>query len=226
MKKIGKKVIIQAPYIDQSVRYPTGCESVSAVMLLQYLGIDITVDGFIETYLEKRDFEERDGVLFGPDPRKYFCGSPYDEDAFGCYAPVIVNALEKVFLDVESGKCSTKHETAAYRVVDETGTPLEELVIKYIDHGMPVICWACIDMREPVTGPQWHFFETAAGRTPDGIFTWISNEHCMLLVGYDEENYYFNDPHNGNGLTGYPREITEKRHRAQYMQAVGVIKAI
>ena len=89
MKKIGKKVIIQAPYIDQSVRYPTGCESVSAVMLLQYLGIDITVDGFIETYLEKRDFEERDGVLFGPDPRKYFCGSPYDEDAFGCYAPGI-----------------------------------------------------------------------------------------------------------------------------------------
>ena len=101
MKKIGKKVIIQAPYIDQSVRYPTGCESVSAVMLLQYLGIDITVDRFIETYLEKRDFEERDGALFGPDPRKYFCGSPYDEDAFGCYAPVIVNALEKVFLDVE-----------------------------------------------------------------------------------------------------------------------------
>ena len=226
MKKIGKKVIIQAPYIDQSVRYPTGCESVSAVMLLQYLGIDITVDRFIETYLEKRDFEERDGVLFGPDPRKYFCGSPYDEDAFGCYAPVIVNALEKVFLDVESGKCSTKHETAAYRAVDETGTPLEELLIKYIDHGMPVICWACIDMREPVTGPQWQLSETAAGRTPDRIFTWISNEHCMLLVGYDEENYYFNDPHNGNGLIGYAREITEKRHRAQYMQAVGVIRTI
>ena len=135
---------------------------------------------------------------------------------------MIVNALEKVFLDVESGKCSTKHETAAYRAVDETGTPLEELLIKYIDHGMPVICWACIDMREPVVGPQWHLFEAAAGQTQDGIFTWISNEHCMLLVGYDEDNYYFNDPHNGNGLTGYPREITEKRHRAQYMQAVGV----
>ena len=91
---------------------------------------------------------------------------------------------------------------------------------------MPVICVACIDMREPVTGPQWQLSETAAGRTPDRIFTWISNEHCMLLVGYDEENYYFNDPHNGNGLIGYAREITEKRHRAQYMQAVGVIRTI
>ena len=51
------KKIISAPYIDQSVKYPTGCESVSAVMLLQYLGYEITVDEFIENYLEKRDFE-------------------------------------------------------------------------------------------------------------------------------------------------------------------------
>ena len=227
MNKLGKKVIIHAPYIDQSVRYPTGCESVSAVMLLQYLGIDITVDEFIETYLEKQDFQKKDGVLFGPDPRKYFCGSPYDEDSFGCYAPVIVKAIEKVFSDVKTGKCGEKYaDGGQYRALDETGTSLEKLLTKYIDDGMPVICWACIDMREPVIGPQWHLLETAAGQSTGEIFTWISNEHCMLLVGYDEENYYFNDPHNGNGLTGYPREITEKRHRAQYMQAVGVRKTI
>ena len=43
---------IQVPYIDQSVKYPTGCESVSAVMLLQYLGYEISVDEFISKYLE------------------------------------------------------------------------------------------------------------------------------------------------------------------------------
>ena len=32
----GEKVCIKAPYIDQSGAYPTGCESVSAVMLLQF----------------------------------------------------------------------------------------------------------------------------------------------------------------------------------------------
>ena len=36
---------IEVPYIDQSVKYPTGCESVSAVMLLKYLGYEMTVDG-------------------------------------------------------------------------------------------------------------------------------------------------------------------------------------
>ena len=209
-----KRVIIEAPYIDQSPRWPTGCESVSAVMLLRYLGYDITVDEFINNDLEMQDFREENGDVFGPDPRKYFCGSPYDPDAFGCYAPVIINAMEKVFTQ----KRSSKSGQPVYKTVNECGTSLEELSEKYIDRKMPVVCWACIDMREPVIGPQWRLFDTGE------IFTWVSNEHCMLLVGYDQENYYFNDPHNGNGLIGYPREITEKRHRAQYMQAVGVVE--
>ena len=34
-------------------------------MLLRFLGIDITVDEFIEKYLEKKSFEERDGQVYG-----------------------------------------------------------------------------------------------------------------------------------------------------------------
>ncbi len=87
--------IIEVPYIDQSVSYPTGCESVSATMLLQYLGYEITVDEFIRNYVPCVPMQERDGQLYGPDPRKAFCGSPYDKDSFGCYAPVICEALQK-----------------------------------------------------------------------------------------------------------------------------------
>ena len=199
-----EKVCIQAPYIDQSGAYPTGCESVSAVMLLQFLGVDITVDEFIEKYLEKQEFEERDGELFGPDPREYFCGSPYDEDSLGCYAPVIAGAMKRVL-------------GGTYTVKDESGTDTAELIRRYIDKGMPVVYWACINMREPVIGPQWKLLDTGQ------IFTWVSNEHCMLLVGYDGEGYYFNDPYNNNGLIHYPKEVVEERHRAQHMQAVGVL---
>ena len=201
----GEKVCIKAPYIDQSGTYPTGCESVSAVMLLQFLGVGISVDEFIEKYLDKQGFEERDGVLYGPDPRKYFCGSPYDADSFGCYAPVVAKALRRAL-------------GSGYTVTDETGARLEELARRYLDRGMPVVCWACINMREPIIGPQWKLLDT--GET----FTWISNEHCMLLVGYDEEGYYFNDPYDNNGLIRYPKETVEERHRAQHMQAVGVWK--
>ena len=55
-------------------------------------------------------------------------------------------------------------------------------------------------------------------------FTWISNEHCMLLVGYDEDSYYFNDPYENNGCIRYPKTVVEDRHKAQHMQAVGVVR--
>ena len=200
-----QKKIIQVPYIDQSVKYPTGCESVSTVMLMQYLGYEITVDEFIENYLEKKDFETKEGQLFGADPNLSFCGSPYDEDSFGCYAPVICKALEKAI-------------GTEYEVINETDTSMEELMKTYIDADMPVIFWACINMREPIVGPSWKLLDSGEE------FTWISNEHCMLLVGYDEEGYYFNDPYENRGLIHYEKKLVFHRHAAQYNMAVGVKK--
>lgn len=198
------KYLINVPYIDQSGRFPTGCESVSAVMLLKFFGIEISVEEFIDKYLDKRGFEVRDGELYGPDPREYFCGSPYDEESMGCYAPVIARALRKILGD-------------KYRVIDETGTSLECLAERYIKTGIPVLLWSCINMREPIIGPQWKIIESKE------TFTWVSNEHCMVLVGCDEEGYYFNDPYENNGVVRYPKKTAEARHRAQHMQSLAVL---
>lgn len=195
---------IEVPYIDQSMKYPTGCESVSAVMLLKYLGYEITVDEFIKNCLECRDMEMRDGKLYGPDPNEYFCGSPYDEDSFGIYAKGLLKALEKA-----AGK--------DFQFTDESGTPIQELLEKYIDQGMPVVFWSCINMRKEITGPEWKLLDSGES------FCWISNEHCMLLVGYDEKKYYFNDPYDNNGVIGYERELVEKRHAAQHSMAIGTV---
>lgn len=201
------KRILKVPYLDQSVRYPTGCESVSSVMLLQYLGYPVTVDSFIENYLDKKDFEQRPDGLYGADPNQYFCGSPYDPDSFGCYAPVICRALEKAAGD-------------RYTVKNETGTPIAVLLEKYINQDMPVVFWASINMLPPITGPCWKLFDSGK------IFTWISNEHCMLLVGYDDTGYYFNDPYENHGLIHYPKALTEERHAAQHQMAVGLCSRI
>ena len=45
----------------------------------------------------------------------------------------------------------------------------------------------------------------------------------MLLVGYDEKKYYFNDPYDNNGVIGYERELVEKRHVAQRSMAIGTV---
>lgn len=197
------KKVIATPYIDQTRRYPTGCESVSAVMLLQYLGIPLGVDDFIERYLKKEPMIIREGRLYGPDPFRCFAGSPYDSDSFGCYPPVIVDAMNRVFADVQPER----------RAVDVTGMPMGELLERFIDRDLPVVFWASLDLKETVPGPEWYL--------RDGTkFSWISNEHCMLLVGYDEEAYYFQDPWMNHGCVGYPKGIVEKRHGEQREMAV------
>ncbi|SHJ81057.1 C39 family peptidase [Hespellia stercorisuis] len=230
------KHLIDVPYINQSEKWPTGCESVTAVMLLHFLQFDIDVDTFIEQCLEKRAFEERAGELYGPDPAMYFAGSPYEEDSMGCYAPVIVRALEKAMQRCGQedkkkdkntgnriphrphgdGQEEPGEESSRYEIIDETGKDISDLIDTYIDHGMPVPLWAAINMRDPIVGPKWRLFDSGEE------FTWISNEHCMLLVGYDAEKYYFNDPYENNGVIGYEKKVVEDRYRWQHMQAVGV----
>ncbi len=220
---------IDVPYISQKGLYPTGCESVSAVMLLRFLGYDISVDEFIKDYLDCQNFVMQNGQLYGPDPRKHFCGSPYCEDDFGCYPPVICKALTKVFHQKEPvygtnrkdasilpNNTSQQIDHICYEAIDESHTPIETLVARYLDKGMPVIFWACIDMKKPIIGPSWKLLDS--GET----FTWISNEHCMLMVGYDDAYYYFNDPYEGHGVIGYPKALVLDRHKAQYEMAVGV----
>lgn len=207
--EMTKKTIIQAPCIDQTADWPTGCESVSTVMLLQYLGIHISVDDFIKKYLPCRPFEQREGKVIGADPRQEFAGSPYDPESMGCYAPVIRRALQSVLTD-----WTERAGESAWHIEDLTGVPMDRICTEYLDRGRPVIFWACIDMKEPIAGPDWYLED---GGT---VFSWVSNEHCMLLVGYDEDMYYFNDPWEHHGTIGYPREVVEARHQAQYEMAV------
>lgn len=197
--------LIKVPYIDQTKEWPTGCEGVSTVMLLQYLGVDISVGQFVDRYLEKEPLFEKNGRLYGADPRRVFVGDPADDQSMGCYAPVIKKALGRVL-----------REKRDWEAVDLSGAATEELLREYIDCDIPVIYWASIDLKEAYAGPEWIVADTGE------IFEWRSNEHCMLLVGYDEGNYYFNDPWHNHGTIGYEKELVEKRHKEQYGMAVSV----
>mgnify|MGYP000799026796 CR=1 FL=1 len=99
----------------------------------------------------------------------------YKRQGYGCYAPCIVKALQSA-LD---------HEGAAdaFEVVDETGKTAAQLC-EYIDAGMPVVFWATLDFT-PVPEERDHWL------LADGTdFAWKCHEHCLLLVGYDDERYF------------------------------------
>ena len=91
--------LINVEYIDQSVKYPTGCETISTIMCLHYHKINITPDEFIDKYLDKGDVIKKDDQIFAPNPFDKFVGSPYDQNSFGCYEPVIEKALNKLISD-------------------------------------------------------------------------------------------------------------------------------
>lgn len=191
-------IIEGVPFISQLIVYPTGCESVSAVMALQYLGWDGTCEKFIDELLPKGKAPEDlpDGSTLGDDPWEVFPGDPYSQDGWGCFIPVLEKAIGKL---------------PEYRTESFYGAPLEDLK-KLIDQDIPVIFWATIGFVEP---RRISLFTTTKGKT----IRWVSPMHCTLLIGYDEDGYIFNDPTSGE-KAHFTVEQVERAYRAQGMQSM------
>lgn len=195
-----ERTLIEVPYLDQNA-YPTGCESVSAVMLLRYWGVDITVDTFIDNYLRCEEMYYRDGVLVGPSPDDAFVGNPRTTYGYGCNINPIGLACYKLLGE-------------DFLVLNRTGHDLSELTERYIDHDIPVLIWGTINMVEPYPSDIW------ISELDGSEVQWIANEHCLVLVGYDEESYYCNDPYDNNGVVAYPRALFEQRYEQMGKQAL------
>ena len=196
--------IINVPYINQNaIGFPNGCESVSAVMVLQYLGERIDTETFVSKYLPTGDAPSY-GV--GADPEKVYVGNPRltNGQGWGCYAPVVVKAVENY---------APKTKLYAANV---SGRSLSQLCAEYIDSGIPVILWATVGMTGSVSYSYW--------ATPEGkSITYNNSLHCLILVGYDKEYYYFNDPLRKIGdvnYFAYARSDVEAAYQMLGKQAV------
>ena len=102
-----------------------------------------------------------------------------------------------------------------YYAEELSGVSLEKLCTDYIDKNIPVILWATMGMRASKT-ITWSY----NGRRIE----WVQPEHCLLLVGYDEKHYIFNDPQKSGPRTYYTKEAVEKAYKAQFSQAVVIFK--
>ena len=157
---------------QQQLGMPTGCELVSAGMLLEYYGCDLTLYQWMDNCVEFSTPWLQDGRMVNLSPWEAFIGSPWESSGYGCFAPVIRDALALALPDT--------------------------------------IC-----MEETSEGPSW--------LTPEGeTFTRTNNEHCIVLVGSDSDNYIFNDPYQAGGQVSYPRQLAESRYEEMGRQAVAV----
>ena len=191
--------IIPVPTIFQYPTLPTGCESVAATMVLQYYGIPITAEEFAKDWLTcDANFYSSNDKLYGPNPHEVFAGNPFSKHSYGCFADPIVDAINN-----HSSECN------AIKIANNS---LDKLCTEYIEKDAPLLIWATMGMKVSKEGRSWYLED-------DSKFTWTAGEHCLVLVGYNDNFYFLNDPQTGTTVF-YPKELVKKRYAELGKQAV------
>lgn len=196
----GRHLIQKVPHYTQFADYYTACETLAGVSLLRYYGIDMTPDRFLDGFLPVADNPGMgaDGKMYGESPWLYFIGDPRSMDGFGCYSGALVRGINKITKGLAKGL---------------RGQPLEKLCEQYIDKGQPVVIWATMYMEYPQEAMSWYL--------SDGqLFTFMVPEHALVLIGYDNDCYYFSDSLQYEEVVGYDRNMTETAYNMLQMQAV------
>ena len=164
------------------------------------------VQGTKQTLLPQADIfvDTETGLLTSTSPTQAFIGDPRSSGGYGCYAPVIVSALNNAV-----------GNTAL--AMDTTNTDIDTLVDNYVKRNIPVLLWASINLAPTSVGDSWILEDTGEW------FTWTAGEHCMVLVGADQNYYYFNDPYNSNGTVKYHKNLVTKRWEELGKQSVVLV---
>ncbi|MGY3270868.1 uncharacterized protein YvpB [Bacillus sp. TE9106W] len=196
-----KVILSNVPFIQQLPELDRGCEVTSLAMMLQYAGI--TVDKMkLANEIKKVDFMN-DGVR--GNPNEGFVGNIYtfSESGYGVYHGPLFQLAKKYLPN---------------KAVDLTGKSIEELY-KSVKAGQPVVMITNAKF-EPLDEDEFTTWETNSG---DVSITY--NEHCVVLIGYDQESVYIRDPLKDSLDVKVPREKFEQAWVQMGSQAISYVKS-
>lgn len=193
--------------------YKAGCETYACTMLLQGLGYDIDEHKFVDNYLIRTDFSwDEAGNMYGPDMNSAFAGDIFT--GAGIYCPAMAKSMNR-FLETQKND-----NRRAYPIKGKT---LDYLCKEYIDKGIPVMTWVTTYMEESYERFTWivdYVDENAECKIGEST-TWRQNEHCMVLIGYNDKEYIFNDSVAGK-VVSHDKALAETRFKEIGNQAVVV----
>lgn len=164
---------LDVPELLQKPELPTGCESVSLTMALEYEGFELDKTTIAREFLIYN--RETDNMAIG------YIGDPFSEDGAGCFAPALAATADHFFTD-------QGYDYVAYNI---SGTEMEDL-LSYVAAGTPVILWSTMYMASPE-------FTDEVAEYQGTLYRWYRQEHCVVLTGYDLESQtlQINDPLEG-----------------------------
>ncbi len=182
--------------IEQNPELPSGCETVALAMVLKYYGFDVEKTELADKYLI---YSSDQNYVTG------FTGSPYNVHGGGCYSPSMSNTANR-FLYVNNSSLR-----ASYAI----GMDLQKLLV-YVANDIPVMAWSTIDLKPVKKAGQEKMFK-------DVSFCWVSNEHCVVITGYDLDAGTLTINDSISGIKTYSIEEFEAVYNDMWQMAV-VIK--
>jgi uncharacterized protein YvpB len=193
-----QKKVEGVPIIGQYPELPTGCEATALTMLLNWAGVEVEKREVAQSLPKESTPREQAGVMVGGHPNRAFIGDPFTADSYGVFHQPIAKLLDSYLPG---------------RALDLTGITFDELLA--ISVSRPVVVWATIELKKPRVVITWRDEQTHE------LIHWQSPEHCMTLVGYDQEHVLIHDPHTG-GCEAYERDLFQNRWEQLGCQAVTV----
>ncbi|MGT8952072.1 C39 family peptidase [Bacillus cereus] len=196
-----KVILSNVPLIQQLPELDRGCEVTSLAMMLQYAGV--SVDKMtLANEIKKVDFID-DGVR--GNPNEGFVGNIYtfSESGYAVYHGPLFQLAEKYLPN---------------KAVDLTGKNIEE-IYKSVKAGQPVVMITNATFA-PLDEAEFTTWETNSG---DVSITY--NEHCVVLIGYDQESVYIRDPLEDSLDVKVPRETFEQAWVQMGSQAISYVKS-
>ncbi|OCA85611.1 peptidase C39 [Bacillus sp. FJAT-27225] len=194
-EQFPSQAMIDVVQINQNPELRYGCEVTSLAMVLNYAGVHT---GKLELFRRvKKDPDPivrtgRDITKWG-NPADGFVGDMTGKRSAG-YA-----VFDKPIVDLVN-------EYLPGRAVNLTNRPFED-ILAHVAQGYPVVVWTTGDYRLPDRWESWmHGGERI--RTPLDL-------HAVVLVGYDANNVYINDPLSG-----------KKQHKVNKEQFIASWKAL
>jgi uncharacterized protein YvpB len=170
------KVILEVPLIKQNPELHSGCEVTSLTMMLQYAGVNVDKMTLAsQVRKDKKPLTKSSGdIKEWGDPKDGFVGDMTGKTkGFGVYNKPIFDLTEKYL----PGKA-----------VDLTGKSFDT-ILKSIDNKSPVVIWVTTDLMPPHSYEKWE-------DNGDPVKVTFQ-EHAVLLVGYDMQYCYINNPLDG-----------------------------
>ena len=195
-----EKIIIDGvPFIQQMPELARGCEVTSLAMLLQYAGVAVDKMTLAEE-INTVSFKDQNG-LYG-NPNDGFVGDIYsfDHSGYGVYHGPIADLAESYLPG---------------RIIDLTGESIDT-VYERVRSGSPV--WVIVNSR--FTSLPDSEFET--WNTQSGEVEITYREHSVVVVGYDENYVYLNDPLASEPYTSVSREAFEAAWEQMGQQAISI----